>query len=346
MLEALRILLPNAPLYALVRDPGGYAPAKGFIHTSPLQRIPGAVRHYPKLLPLMPWAARRVKLPPADLVVCSDAAIAKAMTPHRDSKLVCYCHSPMRYAWEEHIRREYCATLPRVLRRLANWQLRRVCRADYAAAQQVDTFIANSSHVAKRIRRFYNRDSVVIHPPVELPPQPNESSELREDFYLCVGQHVAYKRLDLAVAACERLGRKLIVIGEGPDKERLSRESWQHVQFLGFQPDEVVLDHFRRAKGLLFPGEEDFGIVPVEAMAHGCPVIAYGVGGATETVVNNQTGVLFDEQSIDSLAAAIEQTEKLTFDPVAMHAHTQRFSLDRFLKQIRSVLAETLNPEK
>jgi glycosyltransferase involved in cell wall biosynthesis len=319
------------------------------VHTSFLQHIPGAKRHYPKLLPLMPLAARRIKLPPVDLVVCSDAAIAKAMTPHPRSKVVCYCHSPMRYAWEKAIRKEYCATLPLALRGLAGLPMALVRRADYHAAQRVDQFVANSRHVADRIRRHYGRDSIVVYPPVDLPDAP--ATGPREDFYLCVGQHVPYKRLDLAVKACRKLGRKLVVIGEGPDVHRYSareaspkrkRGSQPLLTFLGFQPDGVVQDHYRRAKALLFPGEEDFGLVPVEAMAHGCPVIAYGVGGAAESVLDGQTGILFEQQTADCLATAIQRFETTTFDPIAMHAHTQRFSKPRFLHEIRSVLLSAL----
>jgi glycosyltransferase involved in cell wall biosynthesis len=304
------------------------------VNTSFLQHIPGAKRHYPKLLPLLPLAARRIKLPPVDLVVCSDAAIAKAITPASRSKVVCYCHSPMRYVWD--LCETYRATLPVFLRPLWRPLARRVRGADRRAAQRVDQFVANSRHVADRIRRHYGRDSVVVHPPVDLPPKP--ATGPREDFYLCVGHHVAYKRLDLAVEACRKLGRKLVVIGEGPDVQRYENLSNPDIEFLGWQPGEVIRDHYRRARALLFPGEEDFGIVPVEAMSHGCPVIAYGVGGATESVIDGQTGVWFAEQTVDCLAAGIERLETMSFDSVVLRAHTQRFSRARFLQQMRQVL--------
>ncbi|HUU94102.1 MAG TPA: glycosyltransferase [Phycisphaerae bacterium] len=368
VLEALCELLPDGPIYTLVHDPVGAGAGWPEVHTSFLQRIPGGRRHYAKLLPLMPLAARRMRLPPVDLVVCSDAAIAKAMRPDPRSKVVCYCHSPMRYVWD--LAETYRASVPWLLRPFWRRTAARLRAADRRAAERVDLFVANSRHVADRIRRHYGRDSVVVHPPVDLPPAP--ATGTREDFYVCVGHHVPYKRLDLAVAACRRLNRKLIVIGNGPDAERLAREcsgrrlvgrdapaerasslsglraaghystTGVTVEFLGYQPDEVMQDHYRRARALLFPGEEDFGIVPVEAMAHGCPVIAYGVGGASETVVDGQTGVLFEEQTVESLAAAIERADSLTFDPVAMHAHTQRFSRERFLREMREVLHSAL----
>lgn len=351
VLQALCELLPDSPIYTLVHDPAGFDNSDDAsfrwwgtdsprIVTSLLQRIPGGRRHYPRLLPLMPLAARRMKLPPVDLVVCSDAAIAKAMTPDPRSKVVCYCHSPPRYAWEPAISREYRATLPLPLRPLWGLTTARIRRADYAAAQRVDQFVANSQHVAARIRRHYRREAIVVHPPVDLPAEPATSS--REDFYLCLGYHVPYKRLDLAIEACQKLNRRLVVIGEGPDVQRLRPGAGPLVQWLGWQPAEVIADHYRRARALLFPGEEDFGIVPVEAMAHGCPVVAYAVGGATETVTDGKTGILFEPQTIGALTAAMEQADATTFGPTTMHADMQRFSRPRFLREMRGVLKSVL----
>lgn len=354
VLAALYALLPDSPLYTLVYDDDALAevwaaaglPAAGRrVVASFFQRLPTARRHHTALMPLMPWAYRRMRLPPVDLVVCSDAGLAKAMRPHARSRLVCYCHSPPRYAWEPEIRRAYTRTLPAPLRPLFDAFAERLRRADAEAARRVDQFVANSRHVAERIRRHYGRDSVVVHPPVDVPAAP--AAGPRERFYLCVGQHVPYKRLDLAVAACRRLGRELVVIGEGPDAARLARRlergaAAARIHFLGRQPDEVVVDHYRRARALLFPGEEDFGIVPVEAMAHGCPVVAYGVGGAAETVVDGVTGVLFAEQNPEGLVAAIDRLETMAFDPQVLHAHARRFGRPRFLRELRAVLVEVL----
>ena len=342
VLEACAELLPDAPIYTLVCDRAGIAGsslAERKIHTSPLQWLPGAARYYPKLLPLLPCAARRMKLPPVELVLCSDAAIAKAMRADPRSKVVCYCHSPMRYVWD--LTDEYRRNVPAPLRPLWAPLCRRVRAADRQAAQRVDLFIANSRHVAERIKRHYGRDAVVVHPPVEIPPSPSPGA--REDFYLCVGYHTAYKRLDLAVEACRRLSRRLVVIGEGPDVTRLRTPAISHVTWLGWQPSGIIEDHYRRAAGLLFPGEEDFGMVPVEAMAHGCPVIAYGVGGATETVIDGQTGVLFGLQTADSLAAAMERAAQIPFDAAAMHQHAQRFGKPRFLREMRAAHLSAMN---
>jgi glycosyltransferase involved in cell wall biosynthesis len=289
----------------------------------------------------MPRAARAVKLPEVDLVLCSDAAIAKAMRPHPRSRVVCYCHSPMRYVWEPEISGEYRATLPAILRPLWPAVCAYVCRADFRAAQRIDQFIANSAAVAERIRRRYGRESIVIHPPVELPAAPG--SEKREDFYLCVGHHVAYKRLWVAVEAVMRLGARLVVIGEGPDVDRLRRnDPLRNVTLLGYQPDVVVHDHYRRAKALLFPGEEDFGIVPVEAMAHGCPVIAFARGGACETVIDGVTGVLYERGLTADLVQAMMRAESVTFDPRTMFDRMQRFSRERFLREMRAAIEVTL----
>lgn len=345
VLEAIAELLPGTDVYALVcerekwdREDSSNGLAGRTIHTSLLNDIPGATRHYPKMLPLMPWAARRLRLPAVDLVVCSDAAIAKAMTADERSIIACYCHSPMRYVWEPEISAQYAATVPRLLRPAWPALCATVRRADFVAAQRVDRFIANSQAVADRIRRHYQRESVVVYPPVELPDRPGSAA--REDFYLCVGQHVAYKRLDLAVEACARLGRRLKVIGEGADVERFrAGRPIDGIEFLGYQPDAVVRDHYCRARGLLFPGEEDFGIVPVEAIARGCPVIAFGRGGACETVVEGESGVLFEEQTVESLSAAIEQSERMQFDADAMFASTRRFERSRFQREMIDVIA-------
>lgn len=332
----MRRLYPAADVYTLIHDraydwPDGASPR---VRTSFLNSIPGVTRCYPQLLPLLAWAARRLRLPPVELVLCSDAALAKAMTPDPQSKVVCYCHSPPRYAWD--LADVYRETLPRWLRPLWGPQVAHVRDADRTAAQRVDQFIANSKHVAARIQRSYGRDAVVIYPPVNVPDAPVTSR--RDDYYLCVGHHVRYKRLDLALEACRRLGRRLVVIGDGPDVDRLQRRRWPNVQWLGRQSDAELQRHYRTARGLLFPGEEDFGIVPVEALANGCPVIALGVGGATETVTP-ETGILFAESTPESLAEAIRRGENATFDPVAMHAHARQFRPERFRAELAALLA-------
>jgi glycosyltransferase involved in cell wall biosynthesis len=340
--EALADLVPGAPIYTLVHAPDWAAPARSDavdsreIHHSPLQLIPGSIKHYPKLLPLMPLAARLTRLPTADLVLCSDASLAKAMIPAPSSRVVCYCHSPMRYVWERDTTEQYLSVLPRIVRPLWRLLAAYLRRVDRRAAARVDEFVANSTAVAERIQRCYGRPSAVIYPPIDLPAEPCVGD--REDFYLCLGHHVTYKRLDVAVEACRRTGTPLVVIGDGPDVARLERDAGPTVRFLGYQPDSVVHDHYRRARALLFPGEEDFGIVPVEAIARGCPVIAYARGGALETVTPGVTGWLFDAQTPESLARVMLATADIALDPVRMFEEVQRFSRDRFDREMRQVL--------
>ncbi len=343
VLAALGELLPGSPIFTLVHDPAGlgdWSLARRPVHTSWLQRCPGARRHYPKLLPLMPHAARRMRLPPVDLVVCSDAALAKAMVPDARSRVVCYCHSPMRYVWD--LADEYGRTLPALLRPLWPTLCARLRAADRAAAQRVDVFVANSHHVADRVRRHYGRDARVVYPPVDLPDADGGRPPRREDFLLCVGYHVPYKRLDLAVAAAAAVRRPLVVIGEGPDVARLRASAPGDVTWLGWQPDETILNCYRRAAALLFPGEEDFGIVPVEAMAQGCPVVAYGVGGAAETVVPDVTGVLVATQTVDALVRGLHQALARDWDPAAMRRHAAAFGRRRFLREMRDLLMGAL----
>lgn len=346
VLEALRDLFPGAPVYTLVESraytrqhPPG--PAWGPVGSSWLAKVPGAPRIYPYLLPLMPSAAASLRLPECDLVVCSDAGLAKAIPPPVGARMLCYCHSPMRYVWEPEIERAYVRRLPAPLRPLWPALARKVRQADLRAANHVDRFVANSAHVARRIRLAYGRDADVVHPPVELPPTPHAGP--RADFYLCVGHHVPYKRLDLAVDATRALSRPLVVIGEGPDVRLLQadRHRTAHVRWLQRVSDAVLHSYYEQARGLLFPGEEDFGIVPVEAMSRGCPVIAYRVGGALETV-SAVGGVFFEEQTPESLADAILASERRDYDRVRMHADMQRFHPDRFKAEMRRIIDELM----
>jgi glycosyltransferase involved in cell wall biosynthesis len=249
----------------------------------------------------------------------------------------------MRYVWD--LAEEYGRTLPAILRALWPALCARVQREDFRAAQRVDTFVANSRHVAARIQRAYQRSSVVVYPPVEVPAEPAPKGP-RADRYICIGYHVAYKRLDLAIAATGKLGRRLQVVGEGPDVQKLRAMQPAHVEWLGWRGPGEIASLLRSARGLLFPGEEDFGIVPVEAMAHGCPVIAYGVGGATESVVDGVTGILHAQQTVESVIAAIQKAEQNCFDPLMMHSHAWQFRKDRFLAQMAEICTSVLGSQR
>lgn len=368
VLEAMCRLWPGSQLYTLLHRRGSLSPIIEDLRptTSFLQYFPQVHRYYRYLLPLMPLAAQW-KLPPCDAVVSSSHCVAKAAVPPPGVPHICYCHTPMRYAW--HMKTAYFTNSPRrllgslkakardrILTMLRQW--------DRRTADRVTHFIANSRAVQQRIRDCYDRDSVVIHPPVDTDYFCPAALE-REDYYLAVSAFAPYKRLDLAILACNRLGRRLVIIGSGQDEKRLRTMAGPSVQFLGWQPDEVIRDHFRRCRALLFPGEEDFGIVPVEAQACGAPVIAFARGGATETVVpltsigmgttlssfsvpQQPTGLWFSEQSVECLAEAIAHFEKhhAEFNPAGLRQHSLRFHQRRFAEEMATFVRDVLQPVK
>jgi glycosyltransferase involved in cell wall biosynthesis len=330
-------MFPAAELFTSIYDPDPW-PAQikdRPVHASRLNRIPGASRHYPKLLPLMSAAFRAFDLARFDLVLSSSHANAKNVRTEPGTLHVCYCHTPMRYAWEEgflegeEVGRLTRLALPPLLARLR--------REDLAGAAGPDVFVANSRHVADRIERFYGRSAEVVHPPVDVT---HYLSLAREpgDYYLAFGRVVPYKRVDIAVAGCALLGRPLRVAGDGRAMAAVRAAAGPGAEFLGKVSDAERDRLLSGARALLFPGEEDFGIVPVEAQAAGVPVIAYGVGGALETVLDGRTGVLFDEQSGGALAGAIERFEGLALDPQAIRENAAGFGRERFRAEMADVI--------
>lgn len=342
VLRALADVFPEADLYFHVADPTLVAerfPGRR-VRTTFISRLPGALRRYQSYLPLMPLALEQLDLRQYDLVLSSESGPAKGVVVRPDALHVCYCHSPMRYAWDMY--HDYVALRSR-LARLAIAPLMHYMRNwDQLSAQRVDHFIANSAFVASRIRKYYRRDSVVLHPPVDVDRFVPGTGP--EDFYLWVGQLVGYKRPDLAVDAFNASGRRLVVIGEGELAAQLRSRARGNIQFLGRQDDATIADYLSRCRALVFPGREDFGIVPVEAMAAGRPVVGYGSGGLKETVVDGVTGVLFQEQTPSALNEAIERLERLlpSLDPAALRAHAERFSPARFDKDLRALIERWL----
>jgi glycosyltransferase involved in cell wall biosynthesis len=306
------------------------------VHASPLNRIPGARRHYPKLLPLMNTAFRSFDLSGFDLVLSSSHACAKNVRTRGVTLHVCYCHTPMRYAWDENFMAG--EDVGRATRLLLPPLLARLRRSDLAGAAGPDVYVANSAHVAERIERCYGRTAEIVHPPVDvehfLGLQRSEA-----DYYLAFGRVVPYKRVDLAVAACATLARPLKVAGSGRALEAVRARAGDATEFLGKVSEAERDALIQGARALLFPGEEDFGIVPVEAQAAGVPVIAYGLGGAQETVVDGRTGVLFDEQTPAALVAAIERFERLSLDATAARENAARFGRERFRAEMTDVIA-------
>ena len=342
VVEELCRMFPDADVFTHVYDPEGVSETirRHQVRTTFIARLPRARRWYQRYLPLMPLALEALDLRGYDLVISSESGPAMGVLVRPDALHLCYCHTPMRYVWD--MAPEYLQRVPAGLRWLARLILHYLRIWNHAAAQRVDVFVANSANVEQRVRRWFRRDAPVVYPPVDV--RARTGAPPIEDFFLVVGQLVGYKRVDLAIEACNRLGRRLVVIGSGEERARLERLAGPTVSFLGWQPTDVVESHLARCRAVLFPGEEDFGMVPVEAMASGRPVVAYARGGALESVVDGQTGVLFHEQTAAGLIEAIERCERLAaaFDPAAMHAQAQRFSADRFRERLQEIIAGEL----
>jgi glycosyltransferase involved in cell wall biosynthesis len=350
-LERLARRWPRARLYTLLHRPGSVSPAieKLKPRTTFLQHLPGVARYYRYLLPIMPAAASCWRLSAADLVVSLSHCVAKGILAPPGVPHVCYCFTPMRYAW--HMREAYFAgRLSQIKAALVEQLLQALREWDRRTAQRVTHFVAISQTVRQRIADCYGRDSTVVYPPVDtdfycpvaLP---------REDYYLAVSAFAPYKRLDIAITACNRLRKQLVIIGTGQDEARLRSLAGPSVRFLGWQPDTVIRDYFRRCRALLFPGEEDFGIVPVEAMACGAPVIAFGRGGASETVIppdsrREPTGIWFMEQDDSGLMDAMTRLETHVgdFNPAAARRQALRFQSRRFEEELFSFLETVLHP--
>ncbi|MBI4265051.1 MAG: glycosyltransferase [Acidobacteria bacterium] len=344
VLEALCELHPDADIFTLFHRRGSVSPAieRHRISTSFVHRLPMAGTFFRSYLPLFPIASELFDLDPYELVISSSHCAAKAAVAPGRARHVCYCHSPMRYAWDQF---EAYFGAARVGRAASRWFYRpvlaRLARWDAATAARVHRFVANSRHVAGRIRRYYNRVATIVYPPVDTvfyhPADITPASR-----FLVVSALVPYKRLELAMAACERVGAGLRIVGDGPDRRRLEARAGREVVFLGRLTDEEIREEYRRALAVLLPGEEDFGIVPVEAQACGRPVVALGRGGAAETVIDGETGVLFAEPEAEALAAALDRVARLRFDPARLRASAERFSRARHLQQMRDVIDETM----
>ena len=342
VLEELARMFPDADIFTHVVDPAALSPElrRHRIHTSFIQNMPFAKKRYQHYLPLMPLALEHLDLRGYDLVISSESGPAKGVVTDPDAVHLCYCHSPMRYIWNMY--HEYRDGLGAAAKRALVPVAHYLRWWDAISANRVDRFVANSSNVAKRIRRYYGRSSDVVHPPVAVNDFP--LSRQHDGFYLLAGQLVGYKRADLAVEAFNQSGRPLVVIGAGEQLEKLQRLAKSNVTVLGAQPFEALRDHYARCRALIFPGEEDFGIVPVEAMASGKPVIALGRGGALETVIDGRTGLLFRDQSSDALNQAVDRYEAMAhrFSAEEISLHARRFDAGLFRQRMSDLIAEAL----
>jgi glycosyltransferase involved in cell wall biosynthesis len=342
VLEILADMFPQADIFTMVLDPKALPPSlrsRNFT-TSFLQRIPGIKRHYRKFLPLFPLALEQFKLDGYDLVISSESGAAKGVLTRPHTCHICYCHTPMRYVWDMY--HQYRASAPggalgRVFYSLAANYVR---QWDYVASARVDYYVASSHNAASRIAKYYRREAEVIHPPVNISSFSVGTNV--DDFYLVLSPLVAYKRVDLAISACNLLRRRLVVIGEGETMRALKKMAGPTITFLGYQPDEQVREYYQRCRAFIFPSEEDIGLTPIEAQACGRPVIAFGRGGALETVAGgfptdsyvpeSSTGVFFAEQSPESLAEAIRffESNETRFSPAFIRRHAERFDVSRF----------------
>lgn len=343
VLEALCELYPDADIFTLVVAPEQLSPTLQAhkITTSFLQRI-GGVKHYKKMLALMPFALEAFDVTEYDLIISSEAGPAKGIVPAPNALHICYCHSPMRYVWD--LFPQYQSHSGRFTRLMMSIVGPMIRQWDVTTAARVDHFVSNSRFVAKRIEKYYRRDATVIHPPVDIDRFP--AAEGHDDYYLCAGQITPYKKVELAVEACTRLNRRLVVIGSGATNN-LRNLAGPTVEFLGPVSDEEMRRRFASCRALLYPGLEDFGMVPVEVMAAGRPVIAYGAGGALETVVagaNEPTGLFFHTQTVDAMADAIERFEEIEsqFTIEACQRRSRDFSRERFKAQMSAFIQQKL----
>ena len=351
VLESLCRLFPDAPLYTLLHNRGSVSPLIEYraITTSPLQYLPFVATKYRHYLPLFPVCAELTKVGDCDLVISTSHAVAKAMVRRRRGKPkhICYIHTPMRYVWDRFD--DYFGSA-KVGRLPSRYFYRPIARAlqsyDRATNDRVDVFVANSRFVAERVRRIYQRPAEVVFPPVDV-ERFAALERAPEDWYVVVSALAPYKRVDLAIAACAALGRPLKIVGSGPELaglRDLARQLGAQVEFLGFIPDAEVGNYYRRARALLFPGVEDFGIVPLEAIASGCPVVALGEGGILDSMTTD-TAVLYSDPSVEGLRAAILEFEARTFDELALRRRARAFSEDAFLSGFTAVLDETLRSQ-
>ncbi|WDL95250.1 glycosyltransferase [Alicyclobacillus sp. ALC3] len=343
VVAVLHEMYPEAPIYTLFVDRAKLWPAMrdATIIPSILQRFPFIVNHFKLFFWLYPFAIRTLRLPPCDVIITSSSAYAKGVRlPRRGSRPVhaCYCHTPMRFAWDydRYIAHE---TNSRFLARMARVLVPSLKWWDVHTSRQVDAFITNSTAVKDRVQTLYHRDAVVIHPPVDT----NRSTGVplvpgNTDYYLLVARLVSYKRLDLAVRACTSSARNLVVIGTGPDLARLQSMAGPTVQFVGWQTDAAVDQYMSGCRALLFPGEEDFGIAPIEANATGKPVVAYRAGGALDTIQHGVNGIHFADPTVESLLFALAELETKVWDAAQIRRHAAKFSHPRFERQFRTYI--------
>lgn len=347
---ALHEAFPDAPIYTSTYTPETMPAFKGIdVRTTKLQNLPGPLKKFHKFFPMLRVRAfRELDLAEFDIIISSSSAEAKQVRKTRPGQIhICYCHTPIRYYWSHYSEYKKDPGFGKL-----NWLIRLAMpllvpplkKADYEAAQDVDVFIANSTEVQKRIKQYYDKPSTVVYPPVEV--SRFNPARTRGDYYVALGRQVPYKRIDLAVAAATKLNLPLKVYGSGSEHQHLVDIAGPSVEFytdrFGDASDSAVTEALNSARGFIFPTEEDFGIVQVEALAAGAPVIAYGRGGTLDIVQDGISGALFNEQSVDAVVTAIQQAEETTFMPATLRRKARRFDKSLFITQIRKIVKDQL----
>jgi glycosyltransferase involved in cell wall biosynthesis len=349
--DSIASIFPTADVFTLFFDKKKFPIAlrQHKITTSFLDKIPAARKKHRHLLPFYPLAVEMLDLSGYDLVISSDSGPMKGVLTDPHSTHICYCHSPMRYLWDGHAK--YYQRMSPLVRTIFGVTSHYVRNWDYSAAQRVDHFIANSHYVAARIRKYYRRESTVIHPPIDTTGSFLASKV--DDYYLAVGRLVPYKCTDILIGACAELGRRLVIVGDGPERKKLEKLATKNVEFLGEVDDTALRQVYAKARALLFAADEDFGLVPLEAQSYGRPVIAYGKGGSLETVIGASpgrrhegedtsawTGVFFESQTVDSLVKAIRtfESSEERFSPLVAQNHARQFDTSIFVERLGSFI--------
>ncbi|WEK54942.1 MAG: glycosyltransferase [Candidatus Cohnella colombiensis] len=342
----LHKMFPKAPIYTTVADRNKLLPElmDADIRTTWMQRLPGILKRYKQYFWLYPFAVQSMDLSGYDLVISSSSAYSKGVVVKDGAAHICYCHTPMRFAWDFN---SYMQgnDVPRIQRWIAKWAMSPLRTWDRKTSNRIDHIVANSTIVQHRIAQCYGRDAQVIFPPVDV-ARFQIGATAPDDYFLVVSRLVSYKRIDLAVKACTTLGKRLLIIGEGPDRQRLEQMAGPTVQFLGRISDGQVALYMQKCRGFIFPGLEDFGITPLEANACGRPVIAYKGGGALDTINPGVNGIYFEQQTAESLANALQAMNELEWDAQTIRNHAEQFSVVQFVQSFSQYVASNLAKEE
>jgi glycosyltransferase involved in cell wall biosynthesis len=345
VIAALHRMFPSAPVFTTIADPAVVQSLlpNADVRTTWMQQLPGLRNHHRKYFMLYPAAIEGCDLREYDLVISNSSAYSKSVKTRPEAVHACYCHTPMRFAWDfaSYAAREDWSRLTRAVLRPFIEHLR---RWDHRTANRPTGYIANSNNIARRIERCYGLPSQVVHPPVEVQRFAPQAEQ--DDYHLVVSRLLGYKRIDLAVHAFNRMQKPLVIIGDGPVRESLQRIAGRTIRFLGRQDDATVAQYYARCRALIFPGEEDFGLTPLEANASGRPVVAFAAGGALDTVSANTTGVLFHEQTVESLCEAVKHCEAAEWNTAALRKHAEKFREECFRVRMRGAIDKLIHQHR